>query len=57
MDKKWYMKKSTFLNNCMEWMFTQEERAPMGFIQTFLLIIVVSIAVNLIAIPIISKLM
>ena len=49
--------KSSFFNNCMEWMFTQEEREPMGFIQTFLLIIVVSIAINLIVIPIISNLM
>ena len=49
--------KSSFFNDCMEWMFTQEERTPMGFIQTFLLIIIVSIAVNLIVIPIISNLM
>jgi len=49
--------KSSFLNNCYEWLFTIEERAPMGFIPTFFLIIVVSIAVNLIIIPIISNLM
>ena len=41
----------------MEWFFTDEEREPMGFIQTFFLIIVVSIAVNLIVIPIIHVLM
>ncbi len=49
--------KSSFLSNCYEWLFTEEERAPMGFIPTFFLIIVVSIAVNLIIIPIISSLM
>ena len=41
----------------MEWFFTDEEREPMGFIATFFLIIVVSIAVNLIIIPIIHVLM
>jgi hypothetical protein len=49
--------KSSFFNNCYEYLFTVEERAPMGFIPTFFLIIVVSIAVNLIIIPIISSLM
>jgi len=49
--------KSSFFNNCYEYLFTVEERAPMGFIPTFFLIIVVSIAVNLIIIPIISNLM
>ena len=49
--------KSSFFNNCYEYLFTVEERVPMGFIPTFFLIIVVSIAVNLIIIPIISSLM
>tara|TARA_Y100000310_G_scaffold151435_1_gene151032 strand:- start:63 stop:242 length:180 start_codon:yes stop_codon:yes gene_type:complete len=45
--------KSSFFNNCIEWFFTDEEREPMGFIATFFLIIVVSIAVNLAMMPII----
>ena len=45
--------KSSFFDNCMEWFFTDEEREPMGFIATFFLIIVVSIAVNLAMMPII----
>ena len=49
--------KSSFFNNCYEWLLTEDERAPMGFIQTFFLIIIVSIAVNLIIIPIIHVLM
>ena len=48
--------KSSFFNNCMEWMFTQEERTPMGFIQTFFMIIVVSILTGVFIIPMISKL-
>ena len=49
--------KSSFLTNCYEYLFTDYERAPMGFIPTFFMIIVISIAVNLIVIPIISKIM
>ena len=49
--------KSSFFNNCYEWLFSESEREPMGFITTFFLIIVVSIAVNLFVIPIINVLM
>ena len=48
--------KSSFLNNCYEWLFSIEERAPMGFIQTFFMIIVVSIITGLFIIPMIGKL-
>ena len=48
--------KSSFLSNCMEWLFSDEERAPMGFIPTFFMIIVVSIITGLFIIPMISKL-
>ena len=41
----------------MEWMFTEDERAPIGFIPTFFLIIVISIATGLFVVPIINKLM
>ena len=49
--------KSSFLNNCYEWLFSIEERAPMGFIPTFFMIIVVSIFTGVFIIPMISKLM
>mgnify|MGYP003138040346 CR=1 FL=1 len=49
--------KSSFFNDCYEWFFTDEERRPMGFIAVFFLIIVVSIAVNLIVVPILNRLM
>jgi len=49
--------KSSFFNNCYEWLFTVEERAPMGFIPTFFMIIVVSIITGLFIIPMIGKLM
>ena len=39
--------KSSFLNNCCEWLFTEEERAPMGFIYLFFIIIVISTVVCL----------
>ena len=39
--------KSSFLNNCCEWLFNDEERAPMGFIYLFFLMIIVSTAVCL----------
>ena len=48
--------KSSFLSNCYEWLFTVDERAPMGFIPTFLMIIVVSIITGLFIIPMIGKL-
>ena len=48
--------KSSFLNNCYEWLFSIEERAPMGFIPTFFMIIVVSILTGVFIIPIINKL-
>ena len=49
--------KSSFLNNCYEWLFTIDERAPMGFIPTFLTIIIVSIITGAFIIPMIGKLM
>ena len=49
--------KSSFFNNCYEWLFTEDERAPLGFIPTFFMIIVVSIAVGVFVIPMISKIM
>jgi len=48
--------KSSFFNNCYEWLFTDEERNPIGFIATFFLIIIVSLAIHMLAIPIIHKL-
>jgi len=48
--------KSSFFNNCYEWLFTEEERRPMGFIATFFLIMIVSLAINMLLVPIIHKL-
>jgi hypothetical protein len=52
-----YKDKSLFCNNCMEWMFTRDDRAPMGFIPTFFAIIVISTFVGLFLIPVIRRLM
>ena len=41
MDKN----KSTFLNNCYEWLFSKEEREPIGFIPLFFMIILISTVV------------
>ena len=41
MDKN----KSTFLNNCYEWLFSEEERKPIGFIPLFFMIILISATV------------
>ena len=49
--------KSSFLNNCYEWLFTADECAPIGFIPTFLTIIIVSIVTGAFIIPMIGKLM
>ena len=38
------------------WLFTKEEREPMGFISTFFLIIVISTAIGVFVIPMISNL-
>ena len=39
--------KSTFLNNCYEWLFSEEERQPIGYIAVFFLTILISMAVTL----------
>ena len=48
------MKKSTKIYN---WLFDEEERAPIGFIPTLFMCIVVSTMVSLLLVPIIYKLM
>ena len=48
--------KSSFFNNCYEWLFNDEEREPMGFISIFFMVIVISIATGLFVIPMINKL-
>ena len=40
--------KSTFFNNCYEWLFTEGERKPMGFIAIFFLIIIMSTAISVV---------
>ena len=39
--------KSTFLNNCYEWLFSEEERKPIGYMIVFFMIITISTAVAL----------
>ena len=39
--------KSTFLNNCYEWLFSEEERRPIGFIIVFFLTIIISLTITL----------
>ena len=39
--------KSSFLNNCYEWLFSTEERSPIGYIVVFSMVIIISLAVSL----------
>jgi len=39
------------------WLFTEDERAPMGFIPTFFAIILISTLVGVFLVPVINKLM
>ena len=39
--------KSSFLNNCYEWLFSEEEREPIGYIVVFFMIIVMSTMISL----------
>ena len=48
--------KSSFFNNCYEWLFSETEREPIGFIPTFFMVIVVSTVVGVFVIPMINKL-
>ena len=48
MDKN----KSTFLNNCYEWLFSEEERRPLAYIVSFFMMILISTAVCLFIIAI-----
>ena len=43
MDKN----KSTFLNNCYEWLFSEEERQPIGYICVIFLTVLISAMVTL----------
>ena len=39
--------KSTFLNNCYEALFSEEERTPVGFIIVFFMIVIISLTTSL----------
>ena len=39
--------KSSFVNNCLEWLFSDEERKPLGFVFVFFLIVFISTVVCL----------
>jgi len=39
--------KSSFLNNCYEWLFTDEEKRPIAYIVAIFIAIVISVAVAL----------
>ena len=39
--------KSSFLNNCYEWLFSTEERNPIGYIVVFSIAIIISLAIAL----------
>ena len=39
--------KSSFINNCYEWLFSTEERSPIGYIIVFSIAIIISLAVSL----------
>tara|TARA_Y100000310_G_scaffold6893_1_gene7678 strand:- start:313 stop:498 length:186 start_codon:yes stop_codon:yes gene_type:complete len=44
--------KSTFLNNCYEALFSEEERTPVGFIIVFFMVIIISLAMSLVVVAI-----
>ena len=46
MDKQWKVR-STFLNNCYEYLFSDEERRPLGYIAIFFMIILLSTVISL----------
>ena len=39
--------KSSFLNNCYEWLFSEEERRPLAYIVGIFIAIIISTAVSL----------
>ena len=39
--------KSSFLNNCYEWLFSEEEKRPIAYIVVFSMVIVISTAITL----------
>jgi len=39
--------KSSFLNNCYEWLFTSEERRPIAYIVAIFIAIIISVTVSL----------
>ena len=39
--------KSSFLNNCYEWLFSEEEKRPIAYIAVFSTVIVILVAVTL----------
>ena len=39
--------KSSFLNNCYEWLFTEEEKRPIAYIIAIFVAILISVAVSL----------
>ena len=39
--------KSSFLNNCYEWLFSEEERKPIGYMIVFFMIIIMSTVITL----------
>jgi len=45
MDK--YGDRSSFLNNCYEWLFSEEERRPLAYIIAIFITIIISVVVSL----------
>ena len=39
--------KSSFLNNCYEWLFNEEEKRPVAYIVVFSMIVVISTVITL----------
>ena len=48
--------KSTFLNNCYEWLFSEEERRPVGYIVVFFMSILLSTAICLFILSVVGVL-
>ena len=39
--------KSSFLNNCYEWLFSEEEKRPIAYIVAIFIAIIISVTVSL----------
>ena len=39
--------KSSFLNNCYEWLFNEEEKRPIAYIAVFSTVVIISVVISI----------